>query len=124
VENSLFNSGIIASVRQKHGLSQEELAHLLGVSFSSVNAWESGKRRPQTRMQEVIVALAQKEKISRLPDTLARTLFLDFDEPSGIIRSDAGYVSSILSYNRRRDPLDLTQTAGSGNRNKVFVNRR
>ena len=36
----------IKSIRQQLGLSQEELAHKLGVSFTSVNRWENGQTKP------------------------------------------------------------------------------
>jgi len=36
----------VKKVRQKLALSQEELAHALGVSFATVNRWENGKTSP------------------------------------------------------------------------------
>lgn len=36
----------IKEVRIQLGLSQEELAHALGVSFASINRWENGKASP------------------------------------------------------------------------------
>jgi len=36
----------VKEVRRQLGLSQEELAHALGVSFATVNRWENGKTRP------------------------------------------------------------------------------
>jgi DNA-binding transcriptional regulator YiaG len=36
----------IKEVREQLGLSQEELAHALGVSFASINRWENGKAAP------------------------------------------------------------------------------
>lgn len=36
----------IKSIRQQLGLSQEELAQKLGVSFTSVNRWENGQTKP------------------------------------------------------------------------------
>lgn len=37
---------MIKAIRQHLKLSQEELAHKLGVSFTSVNRWENGQTRP------------------------------------------------------------------------------
>lgn len=37
---------VIKEVRVQLGLSQEELAHALGVSFASINRWENGKSSP------------------------------------------------------------------------------
>ncbi|MHB8707558.1 MAG: helix-turn-helix domain-containing protein [Desulfuromonadales bacterium] len=41
----------IKEVRQQLGLSQEELAHALGVSFATVNRWENGKTVPSKLAQ-------------------------------------------------------------------------
>jgi ribosome-binding protein aMBF1 (putative translation factor) len=37
---------VVKEVRRQLGLSQEELAHELGVSFATVNRWENGKTTP------------------------------------------------------------------------------
>ncbi len=37
---------LIKAIRRKLGLTQEQLAHRLGVSFVTVNEWENGKRKP------------------------------------------------------------------------------
>lgn len=36
----------IQKIRAKHGLTQEKLARVLGVSFVSVNRWERGGSAP------------------------------------------------------------------------------
>lgn len=36
----------VKNVRSQLGLSQEELAHALGVSFATINRWENGKTSP------------------------------------------------------------------------------
>lgn len=36
----------VKEVRRQLALSQEELAHALGVSFATVNRWENGKTMP------------------------------------------------------------------------------
>ncbi|ANA40324.1 transcriptional regulator [Geobacter anodireducens] len=36
----------VKDVRRQLGLSQEELAHALGVSFATVNRWENAKTVP------------------------------------------------------------------------------
>jgi putative transcriptional regulator len=41
----------VKGVRQQLGLSQEELAHALGVSFATVNRWENGKTAPSKLAQ-------------------------------------------------------------------------
>ena len=37
---------LVKEVRRQLGLTQEELAHALGVSFATVNRWENGKTKP------------------------------------------------------------------------------
>jgi len=38
---------LVKSLRQRLGLTQEQFAHAVGVTFSTVNQWENGRRRPQ-----------------------------------------------------------------------------
>jgi transcriptional regulator with XRE-family HTH domain len=38
----MLDSKALATVRARLGLSQEQMARLLGVSFASVNRWEAG----------------------------------------------------------------------------------
>lgn len=40
---------LVAHIRQSNGLTQEALARHLGVTFSTVNAWEAGRSMPQPR---------------------------------------------------------------------------
>jgi len=37
---------LVKEVRRQLGISQEELAHELGVSFATINRWENGKTTP------------------------------------------------------------------------------
>jgi DNA-binding transcriptional regulator YiaG len=39
-------SAIVKEVRRQLGMSQEELAYALGVSFATINRWENGKTSP------------------------------------------------------------------------------
>lgn len=39
-------SETVKEVRRQLALSQEELAHAIGVSFATVNRWENGKTAP------------------------------------------------------------------------------
>jgi putative transcriptional regulator len=41
----------VKEVRRQLALSQEELAHSLGVSFATVNRWENGKTVPSKLAQ-------------------------------------------------------------------------
>lgn len=39
-------SKLVKKVRKQLGISQEDLAHALGVSFATVNRWENAKTSP------------------------------------------------------------------------------
>jgi transcriptional regulator with XRE-family HTH domain len=38
---------LVKDLRRRLGLTQEQFAHEVGVTFSTVNQWENGHRRPQ-----------------------------------------------------------------------------
>ena len=44
-------SELVKKVRRQLSLSQEDLAHALGVSFATVNRWENGKTNPSKLAQ-------------------------------------------------------------------------
>ena len=50
-------SKVIKELRSKMTLSQVEFAQLLGVSFASVNRWETGKHEPTIKIKRKIKAL-------------------------------------------------------------------
>ena len=45
-DNSAAFPELVKEVRRQLGISQEELAHRLGVSFATINRWENGKTTP------------------------------------------------------------------------------
>lgn len=54
---------IVKQLRDKLILSQVELAALLGVSFASINRWETGKHEPTIKIKRKIVALCKENNI-------------------------------------------------------------
>ncbi len=44
----------IKNIRQKSLMSQEAFAQVLGVSFTTVNRWESGKSKPSYKTMKII----------------------------------------------------------------------
>jgi predicted ATPase/DNA-binding NarL/FixJ family response regulator/transcriptional regulator with XRE-family HTH domain len=44
----------LRQLRARHGLSQEQLARLLGVSFASVNRWETGRTQMSARARQAL----------------------------------------------------------------------
>ncbi len=67
----------ISDLRSKLQLSQEELATRLGVSFATVNRWESGKSKPQRAQREAVERLlgeaGGESDTSAPPDTSPTT---------------------------------------------------
>lgn len=55
---------IIKTLRKKLNLSQEQLARMLNVSFSTINRWENGKSQPSQMARELINQLCIREKIN------------------------------------------------------------
>ena len=56
----------IRQLRVELGLTQERMAHKLGVSFATVNRWEKGRAAP-TGLSLDILDTAQKEVVPVLP---------------------------------------------------------
>jgi len=57
-----FGAGQIRSLRKKIGLSQKELADLVGVSRATVSMWEGGKFKPSEEKVRQLASLAGKSK--------------------------------------------------------------
>ena len=53
----------IEKIRQKCFLSQEALGRELGVSFSSINRWESGKTKPNMSAMKKIKDFCEVQNI-------------------------------------------------------------
>lgn len=54
----------IKQIRQKHFLSQEAFAKELGVSFATVNRWESGKTKPTYKTMKLLDDYCKKSGIA------------------------------------------------------------
>jgi DNA-binding transcriptional regulator YiaG len=57
---------LLKSIRRTLNLTQEQLAHRLGVSFATVNEWENAKRKPSPLARRQIEQLVKEVGI-RLP---------------------------------------------------------
>lgn len=53
----------IKNLRKKMILTQTEFAKMLGVSFGTVNRWESGKYEPTTKLKRKLQPYFEKYKI-------------------------------------------------------------
>jgi transcriptional regulator with XRE-family HTH domain len=48
----------VRGIHESTGWTQEELARQIGVSFSTVNGWERGRRNPQPYLRKRLEELA------------------------------------------------------------------
>jgi CheY-like chemotaxis protein len=81
----------IKTIRKARGLSQEELARNLSVSFPTVNAWERGKCQPYPRHQRAIDELFRDVMGERERRVV---LIVEDDQASGMVLAD--YVEMAL----------------------------
>lgn len=55
---------IVKQVRKELGLSQEQLARELSISFSTVNRWENGKSKPSQMAKELFFSFCISNSIN------------------------------------------------------------
>ncbi len=69
-------SSLVRDLRQARGLTQEQLAHEIGVTFSTINGWENGKHQPIRALATRLLAMAEEAGIRQparsLPGERAR----------------------------------------------------
>ena len=63
MEGHMSFSSSIKYIRQNSLLSQEAFAKELGVSFTTVNRWESGKSKPSYKAMKLIDEYCKKNSI-------------------------------------------------------------
>ena len=54
---------VVKYVREKTGMSQEDLARAINVSFASINRWENGKNRPNKLALSVFTSYCKQQGI-------------------------------------------------------------
>ena len=54
---------MVVSLRNKLVLSQMEMAKALGVSFASINRWETGRHEPTIKAKRKIIELCKQNNI-------------------------------------------------------------
>lgn len=59
----MYYKYLVKQLRNKLIITQTELAELLGVSFASINRWETGKHEPTTKIKRKIAALCKENNI-------------------------------------------------------------
>jgi DNA-binding transcriptional regulator YiaG len=66
-------AALVKLLRQRLGLTQEQFAHHLGVTFASVNRWENGQVTPSPLARQRLEAL-DRETVSPKPVRGKRSL--------------------------------------------------
>jgi len=51
---------LVKELRERLGLTQEQFAQKVGVTYGSVNHWENGKRRPQPFLVRRLVEMKEE----------------------------------------------------------------
>lgn len=54
----------VKQARKTLGISQEELAHALNVSYVTINRWENGRSEPNRMAKTVFYAFCEEKGIS------------------------------------------------------------
>ncbi len=62
-------SALVKGIRTRLGLTQEQFAREIGVTFSTVNQWENGHRRPQPYLLNRLLEMeaARQAEESQVP---------------------------------------------------------
>ncbi len=57
---------IVKELRERLGLTQEQFAQKVGVTFSTVNHWENGKRNPQPFLVRRLIEIKDQLDTERM----------------------------------------------------------
>ena len=97
----------IKELRKKLGLTQEELARLLGVGFSTVNRWENNKATPTGQ------SLVTLNKLKELVEEAEEGEDLDLEDLKEVLRElESGKLVSKLGNFLPKSALGLMATSG------------
>ena len=62
MNNKVMDPKRIQEIRRRLRVTQEDFAHMVGVTFSTVNRWENGKSKPNRIAQRILAGLEKKVK--------------------------------------------------------------
>lgn len=68
----MFDAAHVTTIRRRLDLSQEQMAHLLGVSFASVNRWEGGHSSPTGPVCDLYLALDAAIRAGNRPEAIRK----------------------------------------------------
>ena len=58
--------GLIKELRAKFGLTQEQFAQKVGVTFSTINNWEKGTRTPHPFLFQRLMEMAEEAGLKNI----------------------------------------------------------
>jgi putative transcriptional regulator len=59
-KREVHTRALVKELRDRLGLTQEQFAHKLGVTYSTVNNWENGKRLPQPFLRRRLLEMKEE----------------------------------------------------------------
>lgn len=62
-EKNLQQGSVISALRRRLGMTQEEFAHAIGVTVSTVNRWENGHIEPSRLARKAMQELAAQAAV-------------------------------------------------------------
>jgi len=113
----LETTELVATIRMKAEISQEELARRLGVSFASVNAWERGRTEPRAmhrlKLDQVaadlgirqglnLVVIDDEPDVVELAEAMVRSI-----EPDAVITTATSGTDGLLACGALKPDLVL-----------------
>jgi len=93
---------LIKRLRRRLGLTQEQLAHEVGVTFSTVNQWENGRRRPQPFLLRLL--LEMEAGLDQLPGRVGAPIYRETSRVASTgAKAPTGHLtrSAALDFKRR-----------------------
>ena len=66
----MLDSSHLKLIRGRLGLSQEQMARVLGVSFASVNRWEGGHSGPTGPTRDLYLAIDAALRVGHAPQVI------------------------------------------------------
>lgn len=117
-------SELVAEIRTRENLTQEGLARVLGVSFSTVNAWESGRSQPQPRHRKRLeqLALSVGDGAERRPTVLCvDDSPFDLENLSSLVSDAAEVLGVDLTVLAESDAMRALLTLGRVRPQVTFV---
>jgi predicted ATPase/DNA-binding NarL/FixJ family response regulator/DNA-binding XRE family transcriptional regulator len=95
----------LRQLRASHGLSQEQLARLLGVSFASVNRWETGRTQMSARARQALADFEARNGSATPPDASPDRPHAPAAPPAGAAPAGAALLVAQSSFIGREGEL-------------------